>query len=57
MWVHILSFHLEFMLACMHLVLAKYVRSTVWYDVDGLCGQFPRRLDELIARGGDRLRK
>ena len=27
------------------------------YDVDGLCGQFPGRLDELIARGGDRLRK
>ena len=27
------------------------------YDVDGLCGQFPGRLDELIARGGDRLHK
>ena len=34
--VHILSFHLEFMLVCMHLVLAKYFRSTVWWAHEGV---------------------
>ena len=34
--VHILSFHLEFMLVCMHFVLAKYFRSTVWWAHEGL---------------------
>ena len=32
---HSLSFHLEFMLVCMHLVLAKYFRSTVWWANEG----------------------
>ena len=26
------------------------------YDVDGLCKAFPRRIEALIAAGGDRLR-
>ena len=26
------------------------------YDVDGLCRAFPRRIEALIAAGGDRLR-
>ena len=25
------------------------------YDVDGLCSAFPRRIEALLAAGGDRL--
>ena len=26
-----------------------------YYDVDGLCRAFPKRVEDLIASGGDRL--